>query len=54
MSEGVRYCCRCDAPITLKHPGTATAKISMSAGGAVLWLHEKCPKRPPFVIRIPR
>ncbi len=54
MSEGVRYCWRCDAPITEKHPGTSAVKVSISAGGAVIWLHKECPRLPPFVIRIPR
>ncbi|MGW0537792.1 hypothetical protein [Streptomyces sp. NPDC003032] len=54
MSEGVRYCWRCDAPITKEWPGTSVVKVSMSAGGAVIWIHKECPKPPAFVIRIPR
>ncbi|WP_399926267.1 hypothetical protein [Streptomyces kanamyceticus] len=55
MSEGTRFCCRCDEPITKEHPGTATVKISISAGGAVLWWHKKkCPQQTAFVTRFPR
>ncbi|MEU1022206.1 hypothetical protein ABZ383_18395 [Streptomyces sp. NPDC005900] len=54
MSEGVRYCWRCDAPITAKHPGSSAVKVSVSAGGAVIWLHIECPRLPAFVTRIPR
>ncbi|MFF8657028.1 hypothetical protein [Streptomyces huasconensis] len=44
MSEGIRYCWRCDKPITKEHPGTSAVKVSISAGGAVIWLHKKCPR----------
>ncbi|MFH8562815.1 hypothetical protein [Streptomyces sp. NPDC017988] len=55
MSEGVRFCCRCDKPITQEHPGKSMVMISISVGGAVLWWHKKrCPERPRFVSRIPR
>ncbi|MGA4849485.1 hypothetical protein ACOBQB_25705 [Streptomyces sp. G5(2025)] len=53
-SEGGRLCCRCDKPITMENPGTSMVKISISGGGAVLWVHDKCPKRATFVSRIPR
>ncbi|MEU1128337.1 hypothetical protein ABZ383_00475 [Streptomyces sp. NPDC005900] len=54
MSEGVRFCWHCDAPITKGCPGTSMPKESGSAGGAVVWWHIKCPRLPAFVGRTPR
>ncbi|MEU1022976.1 hypothetical protein ABZ366_12960 [Streptomyces sp. NPDC005904] len=54
MTEGVRYCWRCDTPITKEHPGTSAVKASISADGATVWLHTKCPRLPTFVRRTPR
>ncbi|MFF8658033.1 hypothetical protein [Streptomyces huasconensis] len=54
MSGVVRYCWRCDEPITKERPGTSAVKVSISAGGAVVWLHKKCPKRPELAISTPR
>ncbi|WP_167532700.1 hypothetical protein [Streptomyces alboniger] len=54
MSEGVRYCGHCDEPITPENPGTVTVKISISAGGAVIRRHDKCPQLPAYVRRTPR
>ncbi|MEU1022971.1 hypothetical protein ABZ366_12935 [Streptomyces sp. NPDC005904] len=54
MSEGVRYCWRCDAPITKEHPSTSAVKASTSVGGATVRLHTKCPRLPTFVRRTPR
>lgn len=51
MSEGTRYCWRCDQPVTRQCPGTSAVKVSLSAGGAVISIHDKCPKPPPFVRR---
>ncbi|MEU1019255.1 hypothetical protein [Streptomyces sp. NPDC005898] len=51
MNEGVRYCWRCDAPITKERPGTSMPKESGSAGGTVVWWHIKCPQPPTFVRR---
>ncbi|MET9545709.1 hypothetical protein ABZY36_10425 [Streptomyces sp. NPDC006627] len=54
MSEGVRYCGRCDMPITKQHPGMSTAKNSLSGGGAVVWIHTgRCPAPPPLTRRYP-
>ncbi|MEU1022745.1 hypothetical protein ABZ366_11775 [Streptomyces sp. NPDC005904] len=54
MSEGVRLCWRCDAPITRECPGTSMPKESGSAGGAVVWWHVRCPQPSAFVRRTAR
>ncbi|MEU1117820.1 MULTISPECIES: hypothetical protein [unclassified Streptomyces] len=51
MSEGTRFCWRCDEPITAGQPVVEAVKVSMSAGGHAITLHETCPVRPAFVRR---
>ncbi|MEU6989278.1 hypothetical protein ABZ953_01260 [Streptomyces sp. NPDC046465] len=46
MSEGTRFCWRCDEPITRGQVVVTAVKVSMSAGGHSILLHERCPKRP--------
>ncbi|MEU1025773.1 hypothetical protein ABZ366_27605 [Streptomyces sp. NPDC005904] len=54
MSEGTRFCWRCDAPITKERPGTSMPKESGSVGGAVVWWHTgDCPQLAAFVRRTP-
>ncbi|WP_159043916.1 MULTISPECIES: hypothetical protein [unclassified Streptomyces] len=53
MSEGTPLCWRCDQPITTDRPGREYAKISISAGGAQILLHDECPKLSAFVRRTP-
>ncbi|MEU1021910.1 hypothetical protein ABZ366_07395 [Streptomyces sp. NPDC005904] len=54
MSEGIRYCWRCDAPSTKERPGTSMPQESASAGCDTIWLHTKCPRLPTFVRHTPR
>lgn len=53
MSEGKRLCWRCDEPITKGQPHTEYPKISLSAGGAQIVLHNRCRRPPAFVRRTP-
>ncbi|MFD4631216.1 hypothetical protein ACFVYR_18450 [Streptomyces sp. NPDC058284] len=53
MSEGTRFCWRCDEPITAGQPVVTAVKLSISAGGSTVVLHKDCPKRPAYVRRTP-
>ncbi|MEU6993147.1 hypothetical protein ABZ953_21120 [Streptomyces sp. NPDC046465] len=53
MSEGPRFCWRCDEPITCGQTVVTVVKVSMSAGGRSVSLHETCLKRPTYVRRTP-
>ncbi|MEU8956024.1 hypothetical protein AB0C93_17170 [Streptomyces sp. NPDC048518] len=46
MSEGALFCWRCDEPITEGQPRRQYVKISVSAGGATILVHEECPQPP--------
>ncbi|MCX4671571.1 hypothetical protein OG453_33615 [Streptomyces sp. NBC_01381] len=52
MSGG--FCWRCDQPIKPGQPVETYAKVSISAGGRIVTMHTKCPKRPAYVRRTPR
>lgn len=54
MSEGTRFCWRCDEPIMAGQKFTTAAKVSISAGGYLIRIHEKCPKVPSYVRRTTR
>ncbi|WP_367041627.1 hypothetical protein [Streptomyces sp. Je 1-332] len=53
MSEGPRYCGHCDEPITEGQKFRTFAKVSISAGGITIRVHEACAERPTFVRRRP-
>ncbi|MEU1145661.1 hypothetical protein ACFYO9_22385 [Streptomyces sp. NPDC005863] len=53
MSEGTRYCWRCDEPILHGQAVVTSMKVSISAGGHVAVVHEQCPKPPAYVRRTP-
>lgn len=53
MSAGAVFCGRCDEPITAGQKFITTAKISISAGGCTVRIHERCPKPPTYVRRHP-
>lgn len=46
-------CARCDKPIKSGQKYTTAVKLSISAGGYSFHVHEKCPRRPPFIRRTP-
>lgn len=54
MSEGTWYCGHCDQPITVGQKFVTYAKVSISAGGITVRLHERCAKRAQYVRRMPR
>lgn len=47
------FCGRCDEPITSGQKYFTTTKISISAGGCAVRIHEKCHRRPGYVRRYP-
>ncbi|GAA1899953.1 hypothetical protein GCM10009837_23260 [Streptomyces durmitorensis] len=51
MSEGARFCGRCDQPIAQGQPAVTFLKVSISAGGATITWHETCAKRAGYVRR---
>ncbi|WP_371528361.1 hypothetical protein OG302_22225 [Streptomyces sp. NBC_01283] len=53
MNEGTRFCHHCDKPITAGQAFQTFAKVSISAGGITIRLHEKCAKRAQYVRRHP-
>lgn len=53
MSEGTRFCGHCDQPITQGQKFRTFAKISISAGGITVRLHEWCLERAKYVRRHP-
>lgn len=53
MSEGARFCGHCDEPITEGQKFATFAKVSISAGGVAVRVHEKCAKRAGYVRRHP-
>lgn len=48
-----QFCGHCDQPIKPGQKVVTYAKISISAGGITVRLHEKCAKRATFVRRTP-
>lgn len=54
MSEGTRFCGHCDQPITQGQKVRTFAKVSISAGGITIRLHERCAERAAYVRRLPR
>ncbi|MFD4476750.1 hypothetical protein ACFWPU_11660 [Streptomyces sp. NPDC058471] len=46
-----RFCRPCDQPIKQGQPTTTFVKLSISAGGAAVTLHEKGAKRAGYVRR---
>lgn len=42
MSESPRYCAHCDQPITTGQKTVTFMKVSISAGGITVRLHERC------------
>ncbi|MFC8124637.1 hypothetical protein [Streptomyces sp. NPDC057302] len=53
MSEGTWFCGYCDKPITRGQKFRTFAKVSISAGGITVRLHEACADRRTFVRRHP-
>lgn len=51
MNEGSRYCGHCDEPITQGQKVVTYAKLSISAGGITVRLHQRCADRAKFVRR---
>ncbi|MGW7073052.1 hypothetical protein ACWGII_41210 [Streptomyces sp. NPDC054855] len=51
MSEGTWFCGHCDQPITQGQNFKAFARVSISAGGITVRLHERCAKRAGVVRR---
>ncbi|MEU6122795.1 hypothetical protein [Streptomyces sp. NPDC047123] len=45
MSEGAWFCGHCDKPITSGQKYRTYAKVSISAGGVAVRLHERCAGR---------
>lgn len=48
-----RFCWHYDQPIKQGQPTTTFVKLSISAGGAAVTLHEKCARRAGYVRRRP-
>ncbi|MER5259739.1 hypothetical protein [Streptomyces sp. NPDC002855] len=53
MAEGTWFCGHCDQPITKDQPFETFAKVSISAGGITVRLHEVCVKLAGYVRRTP-
>lgn len=53
MSEGTLFCGHCDQPITPGQKVRTFAKVSISAGGVTVRLHEACAERAKYVRRHP-
>lgn len=53
MSVGAWFCGHCDKPITNGQKFRTFAKVSISAGGITIRLHEKCVARAQYVRRHP-
>lgn len=53
MSGGLWFCGHCDKPITQGQKFKTFAKVSISAGGITVRLHERCADRAQYVRRTP-